>query len=289
MRYFEYVEPKTLDEACQFLNTYEEAKILAGGVSLVVLLKNRLITPSHLVNLKTVPGLNKIEWDDRAGLRIGSLNRHRNIIDSAPIKKHFPILSEAASKIATPSIRNMGTVGGNICHAEPSADLPPALMAGNATLRAVSSKGERKIPIELFFTDYYENVLNQDEVLVEIQIPPFPSQRLGGTYIKLDKVTNSIAIVGVASVICLDDQGVCNFAGLCLGGVASTPLKVERVKEIFLGEKIKETHMEQAAKEAQTISNPLTNVYATAEYRKEMVYVLTRKALQESLKKAQAM
>ena len=159
----------------------------------------------------------------------------------------------------------------------------------NAILRAVSSKGERKIPVELFFTDYYENVLNQDEVLVEVQILPVHSQRLGGTYIKLDKITNSIAIVGVASVIGLDEQGVCTFAGLGLGGVASTPLKVEKVKDIFLGEKIKETHMNQAAKEAQAISNPLANVYATAEYRKEMVYVLTRKALQESLKKAQAM
>mgnify|MGYP005838492217 CR=1 FL=1 len=288
MRYFEYVEPKTLDEVSQFLSAHREAKILAGGASLIVLLKNRLITPSHLVNLKTVLGLNNIEWDDREGLRIGSLNRHRDILDSALIKKHFPILSEAASKIATPPIRNMGTIGGNICHAEPSADFPPALMALDATLTLVSSKGERKVPIGLFFKDYYESVLIQDEVLVEIQIPPPPSKRLGGTYMKLDKITNSIAIVGVASVIGLDEQGVCTFAGLGLGGVASTPLKVEKVKEIFLGEKIKESHIEQAAKEAQAISNPITNVYATAEYRKEMVRVLTRRALQESLRKAQA-
>jgi len=285
MKYFEYVEPKTLGDACQFLASHDEAKILAGGVSMVVLLKNNLIAPSHLVNLKTVPGLDRIEWDDQEGMRIGALNRHRDILFSPLVKKYFPILAEAASKIATPPIRNLGTIGGNISHAEPSADFPPALIALNATLKLVSPQGERTVPIEEFFTDYYENVLGHDEVLAEIQIPPSPG-RSGGTYIKLDKITNSIAIVGIAAIISLDEQGICTNVGVGLGGVASTPLKVEKAKEILTGKKIEETHMDQVAREAQSIADPITNVYATAEYRKEMVYVLTRRALQESLKRA---
>jgi carbon-monoxide dehydrogenase medium subunit len=285
MRSFEYVEPKDLDEACQFLSQNEEAKILAGGASLVVLLKNNLISPSHLVNLKTISGLDTIEWDDREGLKIGPLNRHRDILSSVLVQKHCPILAEAASKIATPPIRNMGTIGGNLCHAEPSADFPPALIALGAKLKLFSSKGERIVPIEAFFVDFYETILSESEILVEIKIPPLPP-RSGGVYVKLDKVSNSIAIVGVASMISLDEKGICTFVGVGLGGVGSTPLKVERAKEILLGKKIEENHIDQVAREAQAISNPITNVYASAEYRKEMVYVLTQRALKESLKRA---
>ena len=288
MKYFEYVEPKDLNETCQFLSQNEGAKVLAGGASLVVLLKNNLISPSHLVNLKTIPGLDTIEWDDQEGLRIGPLNRHRDILSSPLIQKHYPILAEAASRIATPPIRNMGTIGGNLCHAEPSADFPPALIALGAKLKLISSKGERVVPIEKFFVDFYETILSENEILVEIQIPPL-SSRSAGTYIKLDKITNSIAIVGVASLISLDEKGICTFAGLGLGGVASTPLQVDKAKEILTGKKIEETHIDQVAKEAQAISNPITNVYASTEYRKEMVYVLTKKALKESLKRALAM
>src|SRR4030043_377524 len=194
--------------------------------------KHPLLNTSHLVNIKAVGGLNKIEWDDQEGIRIGALNRHRDIYYSPLIQKYCPILAEAASKIATPPIRNAGTIGGNIAHAEPSADFPPSLIALKATLKLVSTGGERKIPIADFFTDYYENVLNQGEVLAEIQIPSLPP-RSAGTYLKLDKTTNSIAILGVATVISLDDKGICIDAGIGLGGVASTPLKVGKVKEIL--------------------------------------------------------
>jgi len=285
MRYFEYVEPKDLHEACQFLSRNEGAKVLAGGASLVVLLKNNLVGPSHLVNLKTIAGLDNIERDDREGLRIGPLNRHRDILFSPLVQRHCPILVEAASKIATPPIRNMGTIGGNLCHAEPSADFPPALIALGAKLKLISSKGERVVPIEKFFVDFYETVLSESEILCEIKIPPLPPNS-GGTYIKLDKVTNSISIVGVASIISLDEKGICTYAGVGLGGVGSTPFKVEKAEEILLGKKIEGNHIDQVAKEAQAISNPISNVYASAEYRKEMVYILTQRALKESLKRA---
>lgn len=288
MRYFEYVEPKTVNEACQFLKQHEEAKILAGGVSLVVLQRNKLIRPSHMVNLKTIPGLDKIEWDDREGLRIGPLNRHRDILYSPVIQKHCPVLAEAASKIATPAIRTMGTIGGNVCHGEPAADFPPALIALGAKLKLVSADGERIVPIETFFVDYYETVLSPNEILTEITLPAYPP-RSSGIYLKLDRITNSVAIVGAAAVLSLDESGTCTYAGVGLGGVASTPLKVEKAKEILMGKKVKEADLEQVAKEAQAICNPMTNIYASADYRREMVYVLTRRVLQEALKKAYAL
>ncbi len=283
MKYFAYVEPKTVNEACLFLKQHEGAKILAGGASLVVLQKNNLIRPSHLVNLKTIPGLDKIEQDEE-GLRIGALNRHRDILSSPVIQKFYPVLAEAASKIATPPIRNMGTIGGNVCHGEPAADFPPALIALGAKLKLVSDEGERTVQIESFFVDHYETVLSANEILTEILIPPLPPGS-SGCYITLDKTTNSIAIVGVAAVLSLDDNGTCTYAGVGLGGVAPTPLKIEKAKEILVGKKIKGAEIDRVAEEARAICNPLTNVYASAEYRKEMVYVLTRRALEESLKR----
>jgi carbon-monoxide dehydrogenase medium subunit len=283
MNYFEYLEPRTVNEACQFLKQHEEAKVLAGGASLVVLQKNNFIRPSHLVNLKTIPGLDKIEQDEK-GLRIGALNRHHDILSSPAIQKFCPVLSEAASKIATPPIRHMGTIGGNLCHADPAADFPPSLIALGAKLKLVSEEGERIVPIEAFFVDYYETVISAKEILTEIHIPPLPP-KWAGSYITLDQVTNAVTIVGVAAVLSLGDDRTCTYAGVGLGGVASIPLKVEKAKELLVGRKITETEIDRVAKEARTICNPTDSVYASAEYRKEMVYVLTRRALHDALKK----
>jgi len=283
MNYFEYLEPRTVNEACQFLKQHQEAKVLAGGASLVVLQKNGFIRPSHLVNLKTIPGLDKIEQDEE-GLRIGALNRHHDILSSPVIHKSCPLLSEAASKIATPPIRNMGTIGGNLCHADPAADYPPSLLALGAKVKLVSEEGERTVPIKTFFVDYYETVISAKEILTEIRIPLLPP-KWAGVYVTLDQVTNAVAIVGVAAVLGLADDGTCTYAGVGLGGVASTPLSVEKAKELLVGKKIEETDVDRVAKEARAIAKPTDSVYASAEYRKEMVYVLTRRALQEALEK----
>lgn len=285
MKYFEYIEPKDLKEACQFLNEYPEAKILAGGASLIVLLKNNLIRPSHLVNIKTIPGLNNIEWNNREGLKIGALNRHRDILFSPLINKYCPILSQAASKISSPPIRNMGTIGGNLCHGEPSADFPPALMALGAKLKLISTKGERIVPIDEFFVDFYETILFRDEILIELIIPNLPP-RTAGTYIKLDKTHNSIAIVGVAALIGIDEKEICTYIGVALGGVAPTPIKIKRAEEILLGKKVEDSLLEQIAREVQEIVNPITNIYASDSYRKEMSYILTKRALKESFNNA---
>src|SRR5208283_4021165 len=153
-----------------------------------------------------------------------------------------------------------------------------------AKLKLVSDEGERIVPIETFFVDYYETVLSQAEILTEICIPPL-SSRSSGSYITLDQVTNSIAIVAAAAVLSLDDDGACTYAGVGLGGVASTPLRVEKAKEILVGKRIGEAEIDRVAKEARAICNPTGSVYASAEYRKEMVYVLTRRALRDAVKK----
>ncbi len=287
MSYFDYVEPKTVSEACRFLRQHEEAKLLAGGASLIVLQKNGLIRPSHLVNLKTIKGLDTIEQDEE-GLRIGALVRHRDILFSQAVRKHCPILSEAASKIATPPIRAMGTIGGSLCHGDPSADFPPSLIALGARLKLVSDEGERVVPVETFFAGYYETLLSPAEILTEIRIPSL-SPLSSGSYLTLEQVTNAVAIAAAAAVLSLDDNGVCTYGAVGLGGLASTPLKVEKAQEMLVGKKIGEAEIDRVAKEARAICNPTGNLYASAEYRREMAYVLTRRALNETLRRIEHM
>lgn len=285
MQNFEYIEPKTVQEACALLAKYDNAKVLAGGASLMVLLKNKLLFPDQLINLKTVVGLNRIEKDPQGGLSVGALCRQREIELSPIVKERCEVLAEAASKIASPPIRNMGTIGGNICHSEPSADLPPALIALNAKLKVAGSKGSRTIPVHEFFTDYYENILEPDEILTEIQIPPLPSAA-GEAYLKLSKTTNSAAIVGLAAVISLDGKGICTYAGVGVGGAASTPLLIAEAGGL-VGKSIDSSLIEDVASAAAKQSRPISDVYASAEYRREMVDVLTKRALGKALKKAE--
>ncbi len=267
MENFEYFEPKTVQEACTLLAKYENAKVLSGGASLIVLLRNRLIFPDQLINLKTIDGLDRIEKNPQGGVTIGALCRHRDIETSPVIQEECEILAQAASRIASPPIRNMGTIGGNVCHADPSADFPPALIALGATLKIAGSKGARTIPIREFFTDYYENVLESDEIVTEIVIPPLPSLS-GGVYLKLDKTTNSVAIVAVGAVIGFDEKGTCTYAGLGVGGAASTPLAIADAADL-VGTPLNAPSIEKVASAAMAQSDPITNVYASEEYRRE--------------------
>ena len=285
MENFEYFEPKTVQEACALLAKFENAKVLAGGASLVVLLKNKLIFPDELVNLKTIVGLDRIDLSPEGELSIGALCRHRDIENSPVVQERFQILAQAASSIASLPIRNMGTIGGNVCHAEPSADFPPALIALGATLKITGSKQSRSIPIADFFKDYFENVLEPDEILTEIRIPPLPSSS-GGSYLKLNKTTNSAAIVGVGAVISLDEKGKCVYAGLGVGGAASTPLAIKDIA-MMVGKTITSSMIEVVASAAVKQCEPISDVHATAAYRREMVGVLTRRAMTQALEKAQ--
>ena len=284
MKNFEYFEPQSIEEACELLAKYENAKVLAGGVSLMVLLKNKLIFPDQIVNLKTIPGLDQIKEGSEGRLSIGALCRHKQIESSPFIRDRFEVLAEAASKIASPPIRNMGTIGGNICHSDPRADFPPALIALNASLRIVGSNRSRVIPIGEFFTDYYENVLEPDEILVEIIVPSLPAVS-GGAYFKLSKVTNSTTIVSVAAVISLDENKLCSYAGLGIAGVAPVPMVVTEVANL-IGKPIDTSLIEMVASIAAEQSQPISDSHASAEYRREMVKVLVKRALFKAFERA---
>ncbi|MBI3303754.1 MAG: FAD binding domain-containing protein, partial [Deltaproteobacteria bacterium] len=201
---FEYRTPKTLKEVHQELKQFgAEAKLVAGGTALVIMMKQRLVRPSCLVSLRSVRGLSGIAQKD-GGLRIGGLTTHREVETSSLVRRQNPLLAETYRHVATIRVRNMATVGGGLAHADPNQDPPPTLIALEATLKAASAKGSRTVPLDGFFTDYYETVLQPDEIITEIFVPRLPANS-GGAFLKfLPRTADDYATVSAAAVVTLD-------------------------------------------------------------------------------------
>ncbi len=277
---FEYLAPQTVAEACSLLSKYgKAAKVMAGGTDLLVRMKEKELTPQYLVGLKGITGLDYIEYDEAGGLRIGALTSNDSIAGSVVIRERFGLLSEAAAKIGTPQIRNLGTIGGNLGNAAPSADTAPPLIALGASVKLVSSKSERTVPLEEFFTGPGETVLQTNELLTEIQVPKqVPGTR--GAYLKLfPRGAVDIAAVGVAVLLILSKDGICNDARIVLGAVAPTPMRATRAEAVIRGKQGKNGVIEEVAETAAEEARPISDVRCSADYRREMVKVLTRRAL----------
>ncbi len=286
---FEYLAPRTVDEVCSLLTQYKEkARVIAGGTDVLVGMKEREMVPQYLVGLKGIADLDYIEYDEIYGLRIGALASNQSIADSAVIQQRFGILARAAALIGTPQIRNMGTIGGNLCNAAPSADTASPLVALGAIVKLASRNGERTVPLEKFFAGPGETVLQPDEVLTEIQVPKPPPGTVGA-YLKLfPRGGVDIAAVGVASWLTLGEDNTCRDARIVLGAVAPTPMRAKGAEVAIKGTKMEDKAIEEAAQTASEEARPISDVRGSAEYRREMVKVLTRRALKQSLEQAKS-
>jgi CO/xanthine dehydrogenase FAD-binding subunit len=291
MKDFEYHSPGTLEEACQLLKKYDsKARVLAGGTDLIPGMYRREIAPEQVINLKGIPGLNFIALEESKGLFLGSLVNFNEIIYSPIIEKHYPILKEASGKIASHQIRNLATIGGNLCNAAPSADSAPVLIALDSavTLIGPGSK-ERTLPLEKFFTGPGETALAPGEILIQIHIP-LPKPRTGISYIKQTaRRALEIAVAGVAALVQLEKKTEkCSSARLVIGACAPTPLRVPAAEEMLIGKKITDQDIEAAAQAASEAVKPITDVRASDLYRKEMVGVQCKRALKEAISQAQS-
>ena len=281
---FEYVQPKSIDEALSLLAQHKgKARPIAGGTDLLPKMKRREIkTPKYVIDLKALPNLDYIKYDDKKGLSIGALTTIHAIETSPVIQQRFGILAEAASTMAAPQVRNRGTVAGNICNAVPSADSVPPLLTLEAKLKLISHKGERILNIEDFFTGPNETVLTDEELLAEIQIPPVPSNARG-IYLKLSpKRSMDLATVGVAAVVIAED-GLCRDIRIALGAVAPTPIRAKRAEDILRGERFSDELIERTAQTAAEQSRPIDDHRASAEYRREMVQALVSRAIHQAI------
>jgi carbon-monoxide dehydrogenase medium subunit len=280
---FEYVAPQTLKEAVAFLTKHKKAAmLLAGGTDLLLNMKRRAVVPQYLVALKNIPDLQAITYKNGQGLRIGALATIHAVETSPDVKRHYPILSQAAATLGSIQIRNLGTVVGNVCSALPSADMVPSLVALGAQVKIINGTGERRVPVEDFITNVGKTVLAADELVEELQVPALPSHG-GGTYIKYaQRGAKALGICNVATWIALD-QDTCIEAKICLGAVGQTPVRAVAAEAALKGnpftlETVKAA-AQKASEEARPRSSPLRG---SAEYRKTTVGALTQRALLNS-------
>ena len=282
---FEYFAPKTLPEAISLLTKYgEDAKVLAGGHSLIPLMKLRLAAPSYLIDINHIPGLEYIKEDD-GFLKIGALTREVELESSGLITKKFPIILDTARVIADPLVRNMATVGGNLAHGDPANDHPATMLALEAQIVATGSKSSRTIPIDEFFEDLMTTQLEPDEILTEIQIP-LPPKNSGGAYFKLERKVGDFAVVGVAAQLTLESNGSCQKAGIGLTNVGLTPIKARKAEAHLKGKSLQNEIIKEAGRLAAEESEPTSDLRGSEEYKRDMVDVLTRRALSKALFRA---
>ena len=286
---FEYFAPKTVEEALSLLSQYkEEAKIIAGGQSMLVVMRQGILAPEYLIDVKDISALDYINYDEGEGLRIGALTIHRAIEKSPVIRNGFSVLAEMENNLATIQTRNWGTIGGNLCHGDPAGDPAPVFIALNAKLKLASKGGERIIDMEEFSKDYLEVALEPDEMLTEIQVPT-PPPHTGTAYEKLMVMKGDMGVVGAAVSITLSPKnGVCQGARIVLSNAASIPLRAREAEKRLIGKVVKDDLLIEAGEVASAEADPPSDVHGSAEYRREMVKVFVKRAARKALEKAKA-
>jgi carbon-monoxide dehydrogenase medium subunit len=283
---FSVIVPSTIDEALDALSRYgEDAKILAGGHSLIPIMKLRLSSPRYLIYIGKIPGLSYIK-EEAGKIHIGCMTTHAAIESSELLTIKNPLLSEAASKIGDLQVRNMGTIGGSLSHADPAADYPASILALDAEIIARSKKGERIIRAGEFFKGPFTTALRSDEMLFEIRIPVLQGF-FGTAYEKLVFRATDFAIVGVASLVELDKGGTITRASVALTGVGGTPIRARGVEEELIGRQANKELIAKASARASENLNPPSDIRASSEYRKAMASVMTKRALLKALERAQ--
>jgi CO/xanthine dehydrogenase FAD-binding subunit len=283
---FDYVAPTTLGEAISLLKEHEaNAKVLAGGQSLVPLLNMRLARPAILIDLNGIRELDYIR-EVNGQLAIGAMTRKRAVEHSSVVKTRQPLLHAATLQVAHAQIRNRGTVGGSLAHADPAAEYPAVAVALDAELQTVGPQGERTLRAADFFVTYLTTALAPTELLTEVRVPVQP-RRTGWSFLEISRRRGDFAMAGVAVTVGLDSGGRCREPRIALFGVGPTPVRARQAEDIVDGENPGETLIERAAERVtEEIDEPLSDVHASAEYRRTLARVLTRRALAEAIERA---
>jgi len=275
---FEYHDPTTLQEALSLLTRYNgEAKILAGGHSLIPIMNLRLAQPKALIDIGKIPGLSGVR-EDNGAVVIGAMTTHHQVETSAVLRAKVPILPETAAVIGDVQVRNRGTIGGSLAHADPAGDFPAAAVALDLQLKVVGPKGERTIKGRDFFVDILTTALQPDEILTEIRVPAFAA-RTGSAYEKFPNPASRYAIVGAAAVVTVDGNGVCQRASVGLNGISGKPVAAVGVEQALVGKPLNDQTIQEAAAKAADGLEALGDIFASAEYRTHLARVFTKRAL----------
>ena len=283
---FTYFAPATLTEAWDLLQAYPgEAKILAGGQSLIPLMKFRLATPAYLVDLQKTPGLDTLEERDGA-LVLGAMVREARLEKTPLIQRRYPGIHDASAVVADPLVRNFATIGGNLAHADPANDHPAMMLALRARVVARSPRGQREMSVDDFLVDTMETALEPDEILIELRVPQ-PAPRSGSAYVKFERKVGDYAIAAVGAQVTLDGD-VCSQAGIGLTNVGPKALRATEAEAFLVGKQPTEETLREAARLAAASSEPASDLRGPEQYKRAMVRTLTVRALRTAVQRAQA-
>jgi carbon-monoxide dehydrogenase medium subunit len=283
---FKYAAPTTVEQAVALLSNNQDAKVLAGGHSLLPLMKLRLATPPVLIDINRIPDLDYIREDAQLGkLRIGALTRHTDFEQSALIRDRYPLLWDAARGIGDPLVRNRGTMVGALAHGDPAADWAAALLALDGEVVATGPAGSRVVPLTELYVAILTTSLQPDELVTEVRLP-LPAWRSGGAYEKLERKVGDYAVVGVAAQVALDEGGTITRAGIGLCNAASTSVKAREAEMFLVGKAAAPDNVNEAARLAMEASDPIEDDRGPVDYKRAMVRELTRRALVRALERA---
>ena len=280
MRYFEFSRPNSLEQALSVLSENPgEVRPLAGGTDLIEQVKQGRHEPKIIMDLKSIPELCKLDWDPKDGLRIGAATSCSEVYQHQIVRTHFPAIVDAGMLVGSIQIQNRAAIGANVCNAAPSGDTIPALLIYEAKAMIISPRGSREVPLEKFFVGPGRTVLEGDEILMEIIVPP-PAPRSHSSYLRfIPREEMDIAVVGVGSMVSLYENGTCSTARVALASVAPTPVRAFHAESILEGNPPTTILVEEAARNAVLDSSPISDVRGSAEYRKNLVEVLTSRTL----------
>ncbi len=284
---FEYHAPSNVKDALGLLGRYkDDAKLLAGGHSLVPMMKLRLAQPKHVIDLRKVPGLTGIK-EDGGAIVLGAMTTHWQMESSALLKSKCPILAETASVIGDPAVRNLGTIGGSIAHADPAADQPATLVALGAEMVCEGPKGRRTVKVDDWFQGLMSTALREDELLVELRVPVWPAGT-GGAYLKFPHPASRFAVVGAAAVLTLDKEGKCTRASVGITGAGTRAVRAKGVEAGLAGKKLDAATIEAAAQKAAEGVDVQADLQGSVEYKSHLCRVFAKRAITEAVKRARA-
>lgn len=281
---FEYLAPGSLDEAIQALGAHDDAKILSGGMSLIPLLKLRLAAPAVLVDINRIPGLDTLEEAD-GHLHIGALVREADLESSPLITERYPLLHDATRFVADPLVRNRATVVGNIAHGDPANDHPAAMMAARAVAVLQGPSGVRRVPVDEFYTGLFTTALGDDEIMTGLEIP-IPPAGSGGAYFKLERKVGDFATAAVACQLTLDSSGTCTACRIALTNVGATPILAQAAGDSLIGKALDDDSIAAATALAAEAASPAPDRRGSVEYKKDLVRVLTGRAIRRAATRA---
>jgi carbon-monoxide dehydrogenase medium subunit len=282
---FTYLKPGNVKEALAMLAAHDDCKIVCGGQSLLIPLRQGLLVVENLIDIKGLDELSYIKYDAKEGLKLGATTTHRMIEKSDVIKKHYPVLAEMEERLASTQTRNWGTIGGNLAHGDAAGDPAPVLTTLGAQVKVASAKGERVIPLETFYTDIFETAMEHEEMIIEIQVPPMPA-KTGAAYTKFNLLQNDMGVVGVAATMTADANGTCKDARIVLGNAGVTPIRAKNAEKVLVGKKISDALFAEAGEAAAAEADPVSDIHASEEFRRHLVKVLTKRMAKKAWEQA---